>query len=556
LSRVSPAVRTGALLAAAVALLTACGTASGSDNSASGSDNSANAGKPVYGGTLTYLEDRQESCIDPEIGGDIPQAMIGQQYTDDIVYEGPGGKIEPWLAKSWTISPNGLTYTFTFRNNVSFTDGTPVDAAAVQANFERVVNPKTGSSTDGGYIAPFYKNSVVLSKYVLQVNLKTPDSSLLDVLAQGYFGIESPKAFAKGKTENCLYPVGSGPFEVKKDIPNQEVILVRNPHYNSPPPGSTHTGPAYLSEIIWKIVPDESVRWAALTENQANVIYYPPAEDYKSAAADHITMFDKERPGSPNSIIFNTSVAPLNNVLVRQAVLYASNEKANLKSAYFGTYPYVASPLVPGTPDYDPALTNAYAYNPAKAAQLLKEAGYTGRDSQGYVTKAGKPLTISLPYDSDAGQTPPEDITLFEDIQASEKSAGIDLKLDPISTAKEDSLYTGNSYQTLADGYWITNTPDVLRTLFSTQALKYYGTNADKYSNPALDKLLAEGLAEQNPEKRQKIYDEAQIQVSRDALIMDLYPAEERLAINSDTHGVSADYAVGLPDFYDTWISK
>jgi peptide/nickel transport system substrate-binding protein len=547
---VPPVVRAGALLAVAAAALTACGTANGAGTTADSS------GQPVSGGTLTYLEDRQESCIDPQIGGDIPQAMIGQQYTDDIVYEGAGGKIEPWLAKSWTISPNGLTYTFTFRDNVNFTDGTPVNAAAVQANFERVVNPKTGSSTDGGYIAPFYKSSKVLSPYVLQVSLTTPDSSFLDVLAQGYFGIESPKAFAKGITKNCLYPVGSGPFEVAKDVPNQEVVLVRNPDFNSPPPGSTHTGPAYLKEIIWKIVPDESVRWAALTENEANVIYNPPSQDYASAAADHITMFDKERPGSPNSILFNTSVAPLDNVLVRQAFLYASNEQANLKSAYFGTYPYVGGPLVPGTPDYDPAFANVYAYNPAKANQLLEQAGYTGRNSQGYRTKDGHVLSISIPYDSDPGQTPPEDLTLFEDIQASEKSAGIDATLDPVSTTELDNLWeSGKGYQTLADGYWITNTPDVLRTLYSTQALKYYGTNSDRYSNPTLDKLLAEGLAEQNPAKRQAIYDQAQAFVSQQALILDLYPAEERLAINANTHGVSADYAVGLPDFYDTWIS-
>jgi peptide/nickel transport system substrate-binding protein len=510
----------------------------------------------VYGGTLVYLEDRQETCIDPQIGGDIPQAMIGQQYTDDIVYEGAGGKIEPWLAKSWTISPNGLVYTFTFRDNVKFTDGTPVNAAAVQANFARVVNPKTESSTDGGYIAPFYKSSKVLSPYVLQVTLTTPDSSFLDVLAQGYFGIESPKGFARGISENCLYPVGSGPFEVSKDIPNQEVILVRNPNFNSPAPGSTHSGPAYLKEIIWKIVPDESVRWAALTENQANVIYYPPAQDYAAAKADNITMFDKERPGSPNSILFNTSVPPLNNVLVRQAFLYSSNEQANLKSAYFGTYPFVGGPLVPGTPDYDPAFDNVYAYNPAKANQLLERAGYTGHNSQGYRTKNGQVLSIGLPYDSDPGQTPPEDLTLFEDIQASEKAAGIKVVLQPVSTTELDNLWeSGKGYQTLADGYWITNTPDVLRTLYSTQALKFYGTNSDRYSNPTLDKLLAEGLAAQNPAQRKQIYDEAQAFVSQQALLLDLYPAEERLAINANTHGVSADYAVGLPDFYDTWIS-
>ncbi len=551
---VPTAVRVGTLLAAAAAVLTACG----SGNAGSSGDPAASAGKPVYGGTLVYLEDRQETCIDPQIGGDIPQAMIGQQYTDDIVYEGKGGQIEPWLAKSWTVSPNGLTYTFTFRDNVKFTDGTPLNAAAVQANFTRVVNPKTGSSTDGGYIAPFYKNSKVLSPYVLQVNLKTPDSSFLDVLAQGYFGIESPKGFARGISKNCLYPVGSGPFEVVKDIPNQEVILDRNPNFNSPPPGSTHTGPAYLKQIIWKIVPDESVRWAALTENQANVIYYPPAQDYASAKADHVTLFDKERPGSPNSILFNTSVAPLNNVLVRRAVLYASNERANLKSAYFGTYPYVGGPLVPGTPDYDPAFQNVYNYDPAKAKQLLEQAGYTKVNSQGYrTTKTGQVLSISLPYDSDPGQTPPEDLTLYQDIQASEKASGIEIKLDPVSTTAFDNLWeSGKGYQTLAGGYWITNTPDVLRTLYSTQALKYYGTNSDRYSNPTLDKLLAEGLAEQNPAKRKVLYDEAQAFVSSQALIMNLYPAEERLAINADTHGVSADYAVGLPDFYDTWISK
>jgi peptide/nickel transport system substrate-binding protein len=546
---VPPAVRAGALLAVAAAALTACGTASGAGTT-------ADSGKPVYGGTLVYLEDRQESCIDPQIGGDIPQAMIGQQYTDDIVYEGAGGKIEPWLAKSWTISPNELTYTFTFRDNVKFTDGTPLNAAAVQANFARVVNPKTGSSTDGGYIAPFYKSSKVLSPYVLQVNLTTPDSSFLDVLAQGYFGIESPTAFARGISKNCLYPVGSGPFEVQKDVPNQEVILVRNPDYNSPPPGSTHTGPAYLKEIVWKIVPDESVRWAALAQNQANVIYNPPAQDYASAAAEHITMFDKERPGSPNSILFNTSVAPLNNVLVREAFDYASDEKANLKSAYFGTYPYVGSPLVPGTPDYDPAYANAFAYNPAKASQLLAQAGYTGKNSQGYRTSNGQVLSVTIPYDSDAGQTPPEDLTLYQDIQASEKAAGIEVTLKPVSTTELDSLWEGGKgYQALAGGYWITNTPDVLRTLYSTQALKYYGTNSDRYSNPTLDKILADGLAAKTDAQRQTIYDQAQAFVAQQALLLPLYPAEERLAISSNTHSVSADYAVGLPDFYDTWIS-
>lgn len=518
---------------------------------------SAGSSKPVYGGTLTYLEDREEACLDPEIGGDIPQAMIGQQITDDLVYEGPDGKIEPWLATSWTVSSDGLHYTFDIRQNVKFTDGTPLNAAAVKANLDRVVDPKTGSSTDGGYIAPFYQDSVVVSPYVLRVDLKQPDTSLLNVLAQGYIGIESPKGFARGQQANCNDPIGTGPFEVQSYTPNQQVVLVRNPGYNTAPPGSAHQGPAYLSKIIWKIVPDATVRYQSLIKGQADVIYYPPSQDWKTIEDSSTQkILTHERPGSPNGITFNVTKAPLNELNVRQAFNYASDEAANLKSAYLGTYPYVGSPLVKGTPDYDASLQGAYDYNLAKANKLLDEAGWTKRDSEGYRTKDGTRLSITIPYDSDAGQTPPEDLTLYEDIQASEKKAGIDVTLEPISTAALNNLYSTHDYQTLAGDYWITNTPDVLRTLFSTQALKYYGTNGDNYSNPTLDTILSQALSEQDPTKRDQLYTQAQQIVSQQALQLNLYPAEERLAYNSDVHGITTDYAVGLPDFHDTWISK
>jgi peptide/nickel transport system substrate-binding protein len=522
----------------------------------SNSTATSSGGKPVSGGTLTYLQDRSETCLDPEDGGDIPQAMIGQQVTDDLVYEGPGGKIEPWLATKWTVSSDGLKYTFTIKQGVKFTDGTPLNAAAVKANLDRVVDPKTQSSTDGGYIAPFYADSKVLSPYLLQVDLKQADTALLDVLAQGYIGIESPAGFARGETKNCADPIGTGPFTIQSYTPNQQVVLVRNPNYNTAPPGSAHQGPAYISKLIWKIVPDGTVRNAALLKKQADVIYYPPAQDWKSDRASGVQILTHERPGSPNGITFNVQAAPLNELAVRQAVNYASNEAVNLKSAYFNTYPYVGSPLVAGTPNYDATLQNAYRSSVAKADSLLDKAGWTTKDAAGYRTKDGKELKITIPYDSDAGQTAAEDLTLYQDIQASEKKAGINIVLEPISTTVLDNLYESHKYQTLAGDYWITNTPDVLRTLFSTQALKFYGTNGDNYSNPKLDNLLDEALSEQDPAQRNALYVAAQKLVSQQALQLNLYPAEERLAFNSNIHGITADYAVGLPDFHDAWISK
>ncbi|MDQ1564795.1 MAG: peptide/nickel transport system substrate-binding protein [Actinomycetota bacterium] len=550
MSRTPTVPRTLSVAALALVLasgLVACAGQSGSTVASS---------KAVYGGTLTYLQDRSETCLDPEVGGDIPQAMIGQQVTDDLVYEGPGGKIEPWLAKSWTVSPNGLTYTFTVRDDVKFTDGTAFNAAAVKTNLDRVVDPKTGSSTDGGYIAPFYANSKVLSPYVLQVNLKQPDTALLNVLAQGYIGIESPAGIARGQEKNCADPIGTGPFKIQSYTPTQQVVLVKNKNYNTAPPGSAHSGPAYLDKIIWKIVPDGTVRYAALTKQQADVIYYPPAQDWKALLASGQKILTHQRPGSPNGITFNVTKAPLNDVSVRQAIIYASDEATNLKSAYFGTYPYVGSPLVKGTPDYDASLQNAYPASVSKANSLLDAAGWTTRDAAGYRTKNGVELKVTIPYGSDAGQTAAEDLTLYQDIQASEKKAGINIVLQPIGTAALNNLYSSHDYQTLAGDYWITNTPDVLRTLFSTQALKFYGTNGDEYSNPTLDKLLNDALSEQDAAKRTALYQQAQKLVSGAALQLNLYPAEERLAYNANVHGITADYAVGLPDFHDTWISK
>jgi peptide/nickel transport system substrate-binding protein len=385
-----------AVPAVALALVLTSGLAACATSGASTSSDAS--GKPVSGGTLTYLQDRSETCLDPEIGGDIPQAMIGQQLTDDLVYEGPDGKIEPWLAKSWTVSPNGLTYTFTLRDDVKFTDGTPFNAAAVKTNLDRVVNPKTGSSTDGGYIAPFYQDSVVVSPYVVQVNLKQADTSLLNVLAQGYIGIESPAGIARGQEKNCNDPIGTGPFKIESYTPNQQVVLVRNPDYNTAPPGSAHSGPAYLDKIIWKIVPDGTVRAAALTKGQADVIYYPPAQDWKSLQAGGTKILTHERPGSPNNITWNVTKGPLTDVSVRQAIAFASDEATNLKSAFFGTYPYVGSPLVAGTPDHDASLQNAYSASVSKANSLLNAAGWTTKNSQGFRTKNGTELDVTVDY--------------------------------------------------------------------------------------------------------------------------------------------------------------
>jgi peptide/nickel transport system substrate-binding protein len=437
------------------------------------SSSGAASSTPVKGGTLVYGTDREPTCLDPHNYGDMPQTYIARQYLDSLVSELPSGAVVPWLATSWKISSNGLHYTFQLKQNVKFTDGTPFNAAAVVANFKQIEDPKTQSATDGGYLAPYYVSTTVVSPYTVEVNLKAPDAPLLDELAQAFFGIESPKAMDRGETVNCQSPVGTGPFIVKSWVHGQSVTLTRNANYNSAPANAKHQGPAYLSGITWKFLEDSSVRFAALQSGEVPIIFNPPPQDQTELTADSsLSLLQFTHAGIPNGIAVNTAKAPFNNLQVRQAFFYASDAKAALQSAYEGTLPSAAGPLSESTPDYSSVYENAYNYDASKANALLKAAGWTGHNSQGYRTKDGVVLTARLVYSSNSGDTPPADLTLLQDIQASEKGVGIDVVLVPLGEAAYDNSFTSTTnHELLWGAYWNSPTPAVLNIVYSTSAL-------------------------------------------------------------------------------------
>jgi peptide/nickel transport system substrate-binding protein len=529
-------------LVASGTLVTACGNSSVASSGSS---------TPVYGGTITYGADREPTCLDPHNTGDMPQTYIARQYLDSLVSELPDGTVVPWLATSWTISPNGETYTFSLKHNVKFTDGTPLNAQAVVDNFEQELNPATESSTDWGYLQPYYTSSKALSTYTVRLNLKRPDSPLLDELAQAFFGIESPKAMARGLTVNCQSPVGTGPFIVKQWVHGQSITLVRNPHYNSAPANAKHQGPAYLAGITWRFLEQPSVRYAALENGQANLIFNIPPEDQTAAEQNPaLTVRQFVHSGQPNNITLNASQPPFNQLAVRQAFLYGANAAAAIKSAFFGAYPL----------DQTPLSTSEYAYNPAKANQLLDQAGWTGRNAAGYRTKDGKVLTVTLPYSSNTGDTPPEVLTLYQDIQAAEKQIGFDLVFKPEDEATFDNLfakYLPNAYEAIGGSYWNSPTPAVLYIVYSpTTAANPNPNNGDYSSNSTLDNILLQATATTDRADQKTLYYQAQQIAQSQAWELDLWPVTTDLGIGKSLHGVWIEPSEGEPVLSDAWLAK
>ncbi len=512
---------------------------------------------PVSGGTLIYATDREPTCLDPHVAGDMPQVFLAQQVLDSLVSMDAEGHIGPWLAKSWEISPDGLTYTFHLRDDVRFTDGTPFNAAAVKANLDHMANPKTQSSTAGGYIRQ-YQRTDVLDNSTAQVHLATPYAAFLEVLAQGFLGIESPQALLRSRDVNCESPVGTGPFKVVRWDRQSQVVLERNPHYNSAPPTARHQGPAYLERIVWKFIQEPSVRFASLQAGEVDVIEALPPESHEAARRNpDLQLIIAQRPGNPTNGTLNIRRAPFSDIKVREAFVRSADIEGALKSVYFGEFPRAGGPLSNATRFYSPDFEHAQDYDPARASQLLEEAGWTRRDEDGYRLKDGKRLQVRVIL---GNRTPPSEFTLWEQVQATTRQAGIELIMEQMSDVQATKRQADWDYD-IRVGYWNTNTADVLRIIFSSAFIQPAGVggyhqNTAGFSDPQFDDLVQQALATQDASQRQALYRQAQAVASSQYLQLTTYPQSTRLGIYKTTQGVRLEPSLAVTYLYDAWVNK
>jgi peptide/nickel transport system substrate-binding protein len=378
------------------------------------------------------------------------------------------------------------------------------------------------------------------------------------VLSQAFFGIESPKAMARGLDSNCQSPVGTGPFVIKQWNRGQSVELDRNPDYNWAPADAKHQGPAYLDHVSWKFLEDGSVRFAAVQGRGADLIFNPPPQQNAALKADpNLNLQEFSHTGLPNGIALNTTHAPFDDLAVRQAFIHGSNAEAAVKSAYLGVFDWQPGPLSSTTPYFDKDLRSAYTYDKDKANQLLDGAGWTQRDGDGYRTKNGKQLTATLVYSSDPGDTPPADITLFQDIQSAEKELGFNVVLKPLPQDQYYAAFTDkDSYDGLTGAYWNSPTPLVLSIVYSTDSLKLApGNNMSWVQNPDIDKPLQQVSAASDAETQQDLYTKVQKIVAGNAYHLGLYPQTTRLVSKKRVKDVWIEPSEGEPVLHDAWLA-
>jgi peptide/nickel transport system substrate-binding protein len=344
-------------------------------------DAAADAGPPAPGGSLTFATDIESPCWDPHQSPADVTALVQRNVFDSLVSEDRNGTFHPWLAASWTIAPDGKSYTFKLRQDVKFHDGATFDAAAVKANFDHIVDPATKSQYAASLLGP-YTGTTVVDPYTARVEFSAPFRPFLQAASTPYLGFYSPTALAAHKDSLCGDSsawVGTGPFKAASYTKTQRIEFNRNADYRWGPADVEHKDAPYLDRLSIRFLPDNAVRVGALNSGEVDMIGALPPVDVAAVKANPALQFIRQDAAGGNYLLFlNVTRPALSDVRVRQAILAAVDLDALIKSVYFGQYNRPWGPISPVTPFYEPAVEHSWGFDQAKANSLLDAAGGPG----------------------------------------------------------------------------------------------------------------------------------------------------------------------------------
>jgi peptide/nickel transport system substrate-binding protein len=341
------------------------------------------------------LLDEPESLYNVQLMAATANGIIGTYLTERLVYFDASGKPQPWLAESWTVSPDQTEVTFKLRSGIKFHDGTPFDAAAVKFQFDQVMDPQVASPVKS-MIGPM-KTVEVVDPQTVKFSFDKPYAPFFNNLAQASLGFNSPTAVRKFGKQYGRNPVGTGPYRLKSWAQGAEIVLERNPEYKQLRGDAVNKGAPIAPTVTLNLIPEEAVALAALETKELTSAILVGDAIQKVEKDPKLKLIVLKRATNIMYLEFNQNHAPFDDAAFRRAIGYAIDRDAVAKVA-FSTYGSAAlSPLASGIPGYSDEVAKKYGtpYDPAKARAMMAEAGWrAGPD--GILQKDGKKAQFKM----------------------------------------------------------------------------------------------------------------------------------------------------------------
>ena len=525
----------GAGIAAAVLVLSGCGSSAG------GAGASA-AGDPKTGGTLTFAVGSDTGCADPQQVASNDTIYSVRQLVDSLTDQNPQtGEIVPWLAESWDVNPDATSFTFHLRDGVTFSDGTALTAEVVKDNFETA--PKLGvlAGLATGYLSGV-KAITAKDEHTLVVSFTQPNAQFLQATSTHSLGIVADASTRLSAQERCTKGIiGSGPFTLAQYAPNQSITLKRRAGYAWGSSLWKKQGEAYLDQVVFKVLPESGVRTGSLQSGQVDAIGNVGRADEKALEGAGVTLLARANPGVVFNLSANNADPVLKDEKVRQALGYGIDRQQIADTVFnTGTEP-ATSILAHTTPGYQD-LSAHLTHDTAKAKSLLDADGWVA-GADGARAKGGQKLSFGITWFANSPTNQPS----LELIQQQLKEIGVAVQLKQNEISQFSQVLQSGDYQ-LVWGNVTRADPDILRTQFSTQLSNFY-----RLPETALQQTLTEQAGTVDQAAREKLVKSAQETIVRDAFVIPVVELQTKLGVAKRVHDLNFEASSRI-QLHDTWV--
>ncbi|WP_217588586.1 ABC transporter substrate-binding protein [Lentibacillus saliphilus] len=515
-----------ALLGAFMLIVAACSDDQDTSSNGGNNDNAGSDDEQV----LVFARGGDSESLDPGSTTDGESSRVTKQVLEGLLqFKKESFELEGALAHDWSVSDDGLTYTFQLEEGVTFHDGEPFNADAVKLNFERWADPSHEYAfSDDGYAYSMYGTMFggfkgddghvideinVLNDYEIEFVLNRPLGFFLQNLGMTYFAITSPKALEEHGAAINENPVGTGPFKFVSWSKDDTIVLEKFEDYRV-------DGLPKLDKVIFEVIPENASRLIALRSGDIDIMDGLNPDDAASVESESELKLYTRAENNFGYVGMNTEKEYLNEVEVRQAINHAIDRQAIADALYAGYANPAKNPLPPGYLGYNDDIPG-YEYDLDKAKALLEEAGYAdGFDIDLWT------MPVARPYMPD-----PE--TVAEIVQNNLGQIGINVNI----VREEWAPYLEKTAQGEQDlfmlGWSGTNgDPDY----FLSSLL--HGDNAGSsnrtfYKNSEVDELLDQAKVSVDQDERASLYKEAQKIISEESPMVTLVHSTPVLAASA-----------------------
>lgn len=563
------------IAAAAVLIATACAPSGGPSTSASATTGTAET--PVAGGRVIYGDAADIQRLNPATSNDATSSRVsGKIYDSLIIADYKTGEIKPWLG-TWTVSADGLTYSWTIDAKANWSDGKPIIAndflARVKMQGRSKVTPNksvfndvegyqdysTGKATSiSGIVidsANPKKFTVKFTRVFCPALTSVFGSAPMPEHIFGKYTVDNDVSKVVDEApENNAPPVASGPFVFKEWRKGDQVILTKNANY--------WKGAPYLDEWVQKVVADSTVLAAQLKTGELTAGLVQPSDVADLSKADNLKLYKWANNGYTyiGWRTNNANVSFLGDKRIRQALSYGINTDEIVKAVYFGEgtkqlahHPPAAWAAAPT------ASLQAYAYDKTKAEDLIKQAGYA-KGADGYYAKDGKQLAITIV--TNQGNKSRE--TFLQVAVEQYKLIGVKItpKLEDFTSLVPKLTGGSPEVEAVIIGWQLSADPDPFTIWHSSNVASptKAGNNFVGYSNPEVDKLIEQGRngPDCSQAARQQVYQSMNKILNEDVPYMFGVSDNRILAVDARTRGLLTGSFSPNGDWniHEWWIKK